>query len=125
MSEIVQNVNWLAVVVGAVVAYALGWLWYGPLFGKAWSTGLGISVPEKMPVGAMLLQAAGTFLLAWLFGVTAARDALWTIILVVLTIIALMAAGGLFSQRPARVIWIEIGYVFAMAVVLFLAQAVF
>ena len=35
MSEITTNVNWVAVVVGAVLAYLLGWLWYSPkLFGS-------------------------------------------------------------------------------------------
>lgn len=28
-------VNWLAVVVAAIVAFAVGGLWYGPLFGRA------------------------------------------------------------------------------------------
>ena len=125
MAEITANVNWLAVIVGAVVAYALGWLWYGPLFGKTWSGGLGISVPDRLPMAAMVTQAVGTFLLAWVFGVTAAANALATVILVVLTIVVLMAAGGLYAQKPGNVIAIETGYVVVMAVVLFLAQAIF
>jgi Protein of unknown function (DUF1761) len=125
MAEITANVNWLAVIVGAVVAYGLGWLWYGPVFGKTWSGGLGISVPEKMPVGAMAMQALGTFLLAWVFGVTAAANALATVILVVLTIVVLMAAGGMYAQKPGNVFAIEAGYVVLMAVVMFIAQAIF
>ncbi len=35
MAEITENDNWIAVVVGAVVSFLLGWLWYSPkLFGK-------------------------------------------------------------------------------------------
>jgi hypothetical protein len=30
------SVNWLAVVVGTVVSMAVGFLWYGPLFGNLW-----------------------------------------------------------------------------------------
>lgn len=30
------NVNWLAVVVAAVINMAVGFLWYGPLFGETW-----------------------------------------------------------------------------------------
>lgn len=30
------SISWLAVVVAALSAFALGALWYGPLFGKAW-----------------------------------------------------------------------------------------
>lgn len=35
------GINWLAVVVGVVVSNGLGFLWYGPLFGKAWVKALG------------------------------------------------------------------------------------
>jgi hypothetical protein len=30
------DVNWLAVVVGGVIFMVLGFLWYGPFFGKPW-----------------------------------------------------------------------------------------
>jgi multidrug transporter EmrE-like cation transporter len=29
-----QAMNWLAIIVAAVVNVALGWVWFGPLFGK-------------------------------------------------------------------------------------------
>ncbi len=35
------GINWLAVLVGVVVSNALGFAWYGPLFGKAWAKGIG------------------------------------------------------------------------------------
>ena len=43
-------VNYLAVLVSAVVFMVLGFLWYGPLFGKEWSKlmGWGEMTPEKM-----------------------------------------------------------------------------
>ena len=125
MAELTANVNWVAVIVGAIVAYGFGWIWYGALFGKRWSQGLGIKVPDKMPFLAMGVQALGTFLLAWLFGITAGNNALATIILVVVTIMVLMAAGGLYAQKKSDVIWIETGYVAVMAVILFAAQAIF
>jgi len=125
MAELTANVNWIAVIVGAIVAYGIGWVWYGMLFGKRWSEGLGIKVPDKMPVAAMATQALGTFLLAWLFGITAGQNALATIILIVVTIMVLMAAGGMYAQKKSDVIWIETGYVAVMAVILFAAQALF
>ena len=125
MSEIVAGVNWTAVLAGFVAAYALGFLWYGFLFNRAWSSGHGLSgPPERLPLAAMAIQAAGLFLLAWLFGITAAREQLLTIGLVVLAIMALMGSGTLFALRPARVAAIETGYVLAAAVLLFLAQAI-
>ena len=40
-------INYLAVVGAAVVAMGLGFLWFGPLFGKQWMASIGIT-PEKM-----------------------------------------------------------------------------
>ena len=31
-----SEVNYLAVLVAAVASFLLGWLWYGPFFGKPW-----------------------------------------------------------------------------------------
>ncbi len=43
-------INYLAVLGAAVAAMVIGFLWYGPLFGKAWSKlmGWGDMTPEKM-----------------------------------------------------------------------------
>ena len=30
------EVNWFPVIVASVVSFIIGWLWYGPLFGKTW-----------------------------------------------------------------------------------------
>ena len=39
--ERIGNLDWLAVVVGALVFMVLGAIWYGPLFGNAWSKATG------------------------------------------------------------------------------------
>ncbi len=44
--------NWLAIIVAAVVQMALGFLWYGPLFGKTWMSLMGIS-QQNIPSGGM------------------------------------------------------------------------
>jgi len=36
-------INWLAVVTAAVAFFALGAIWYGPVFGKLWQKGAGLS----------------------------------------------------------------------------------
>ncbi len=41
------NINYLAVLVSAVVSMVLGSLWYGPLFGKRWMALSGIN-PDMM-----------------------------------------------------------------------------
>ncbi len=125
MAEITANVNWLAVIVGWVLAFILGWLWYSPtLFGTKWAEGVGVELggAGDMPAAAMVAQALGLFLLAWVVGVTAASNALFTFILIVLAIAVLLAAGGLFSKKSTYAIATETGYVFVAALVMFVAQ---
>ena len=127
MEEITVNVNWLAVIVGAVLAYLLGWLWYSPkLFGEKWASGVGVSCDDssEFPLAAMTTQAVGTFLLAWVVGVTAAHDMLFFIALITLTIVFLIIAAGHFAQKSSTAINIEVTYILAMVVIMIVVQAV-
>lgn len=44
----IGDIHWLAVLAAAVSAFALGGLWYGPLFLKPWSRAAGID-PDAAP----------------------------------------------------------------------------
>ncbi len=128
MSEITMGVNWIAVIVGAVVAFLLGWLWYSPkLFGTKWAEGARVSMAEgsEMPMGALGIQAVATFLLSWVVGVTAVAGQLMTMILITLTIVALMIGGGLFSQKSSYTITTEAGFVVAMVAIMIICQGLF
>ncbi len=59
-------INWWAVIISMVAAVAIGFLWYGPLFGKAWMRESGIKMPEdgKMP---SMVKPIGLSLLGALF----------------------------------------------------------
>jgi len=35
------EVNYLAVFIATIASFVFGWLWYGPLFGKAWMRMMG------------------------------------------------------------------------------------
>ncbi len=37
------EINWLAVLLGALAFFAVGALWYGVLFAKAWQKAAGLS----------------------------------------------------------------------------------
>lgn len=127
MNEITANVHWLAVIVGFVLSFLLGWLWYSPkLFGTKWAEGVGVKMGEanQMPVAPMVLQAVGTFLLAWVVGVTAGNNALATIILIAVTMIVLQAAGGLFTKKSTYAILTEVGFIAAMVVLMIVVQGV-
>ena len=127
MEEITANVNWMAVFVGAVLAYGLGWLWYSPMgFGKKWAEGVGTELAGTwgMPAGALVGQAIGTFLLAWVVGVTAANNALMTFVLIIVTFAILVFCSGLFAKNSLYANCTNAGFIVAMAVVMFVAQAV-
>ena len=127
MAEITADVNWLAVIVGAVVAFIVGWLWYSPaLFGKQWAAGNNVELgsASKMPVAAMVLQAIGLFLVAWFVGVTAVGSMLATFILAVIAFGVLNASGALFVKKPNNVVLIDFAYLIVVAAVMFIAQAV-
>ena len=124
MQEITA-INWAAVLVGFVVAFGLGFLWYGKLFNRVWASGHGFDgPPATMPWGAMGLQAAGVFLLSWLFAITAEREMLTTAIMIVLLAACLIASSVLYAMKPARVAAIEAGYVVAAGIVLVIVNGV-
>jgi len=127
MAELTEGVNWLAVGVGTVLSFLLGWAWYSPvLFAKKWIEGINVkpNPGAKMPAGAMFMQLIATFLLAWLVGIGAAHNTLVTTILIALTIIALLIANGLFGSKSNYAIATEAGFVAAMAVVMIAVQAI-
>lgn len=55
--------NWLAVIVAAILQMVLGFLWYGPLFGKTWMSMMGIA--PQASTGAMGKGMGKTY--AWTF----------------------------------------------------------
>jgi hypothetical protein len=49
------QLNWLAVIVGAIVYFAIGALWYSPvLFGRAWQRSIGWDESRTPPQGMMI-----------------------------------------------------------------------
>lgn len=43
------DLDWLAVLVGTVVVWVVAYLWYGPIFGKAWARATGIQMENPSP----------------------------------------------------------------------------
>ena len=63
-------VNWMAVVLGAAAFFAVGAVWYGALFGKAWQRELGLTT-EQLRSGFNLPLVFGLcFLLELLIATT-------------------------------------------------------
>jgi hypothetical protein len=75
------QINIVAVLVATVANFFFGFLWYTPLFGKAWAKELGIVVTGKPPAGAlakgMAMNVVGNFLMAYVF---AHNNAAWSFV---------------------------------------------
>ena len=127
MEEITTGVSWLAVGIGAVLSFLAGWLWYSPmLFGPKWAEGVGVKMgtANEMPMAAMLSQIIGLLLMSWFVGVTAANNALLTVILATAAFTVLAYSGGLFSKKPAYARNVEAGYWVLALVVMIVVQAI-
>jgi hypothetical protein len=48
-SDYLGNLEWLDVIIGGVLLLAIGWIWYGPLFGKMWSQVTGREMASGTP----------------------------------------------------------------------------
>ncbi|MBP9717411.1 MAG: DUF1761 family protein [Candidatus Pacebacteria bacterium] len=126
METLFLDVNWVAVLVGALAAYALGALWYSEtLFGKKWKAGIGTPAVANMPMmPGMLTQAIGTLLLACVVGVLETTGSIGLTVLVALTMSVLIKANGFFAGKAKSAIYIEASFVLAMVVLMVLAHAV-
>ena len=63
------EINWLAVLLGALAFFAVGALWYGMLFAKSWQKAAGLS-DEKIRSGNLPLIFGLTFLFELLIAST-------------------------------------------------------
>lgn len=59
------DVNLVSVLVAAVAAMVVGYLWYGPLFGKTWMRLSGVRPQKKSMMPSMLLGFLGALVLAF------------------------------------------------------------
>jgi len=64
-------VNYLAVIVAAIAGFIVGWLWWGPLFGKTWVRLSGMSkndidkAKKKGMAGPMIIALIAQLIMAW------------------------------------------------------------
>ncbi len=119
-------INWWAILVAAVSGFALGAIWYGPLFGKAWMRAVGLteeeiksSNPAKAYGITLVLSILFAYVMAhsfshyeawaeepltWLLGV---QGAFWIWLGYVFTV---RVSTGLFSMHKWSLIFIDSGY---------------
>lgn len=122
------EVNWLAVAVGTLVTFLVGWLWYSPkMFLKKWAEGSGVSSepPEKMPVLSMFFQILALLLLAVVIGITAVANALITAILAILAVAVFTLSNGAWSQKSGYAMGVDFFYVIVSGVLMIVCQGIF
>lgn len=63
------EINYLAVLVAVIANIILGWLWYGPFFGRTWAGIIGMDVNQKPArsemTKSMVFMIISSFLMAW------------------------------------------------------------
>ncbi|MBP7814565.1 MAG: DUF1761 domain-containing protein [Phenylobacterium sp.] len=70
-----KNINWIAVIIAVVLLEVLGFLWYGPVLGEAWSVAYRDSIGRDPDMSNLVVtQSLGVvntlilvFGLAWVF----------------------------------------------------------
>lgn len=112
-------VDWLAVIVAAVSAFALGALWYGPLLGEPWMRASGMTEEKagSMKMGrtfglAFILELLAAIALAMFIGAEAGLAfglfaGFMTGLFFVSTALGVVY---LFEQRPVALWAIDAGY---------------
>ena len=75
------QINYVAILVAVIANFILGFIWYTPLFGKAWAREVGLDVnvkPQPMElIRGMVIMVVGNFLMAFVF---AHNNAAWSFV---------------------------------------------
>lgn len=130
------QINYLAVLVATVVTFFLGFIWYTPLFGKAWAREMGFDMSRKPTSGemakGMILNLIGNFFMAYVF---AHNNEAWSFVpgMDQMSMAGKIASAGIFTwlgfyvpQDLNKVAWggkswklffIDTGYHFVMLMV--------
>lgn len=110
--------NLLAVFVAALLGFAIGGVWYGPLFGKAWMSASGMTEERQRAVNpfkvyglTLLLNLIAAFSLAMFIGMGDWRFGMFAGFMSGATFVAVgLAITYLFEARPLRLWLINAGY---------------
>ena len=120
LAQLLAGINWLAVVVATVIAFAVGATWYSKaLFGNAWMEEVGLT-EEALNSSNMPMTFGGTFVLQFISMTALAAllgsDSTWQIGLgagLLIGVFWVATAYGvtyLFEQRTMRLFMINAGY---------------
>lgn len=124
----IDRINWLAVIVGAIVFYFFGYLWYGLLFMKQWTALEGPHLTQTAASGSGPLVVSAVVALILSFGVavalshddnrTAAHGAQFGLFFGIFFLASLMLQGNMYEGKPWQLWAINAGYAVVGLVIL-------
>ena len=129
--DFLAHLNYLAIIVCMIVSTLIGWLWYGPLFGKAWAKGMNMNMemtPEKKKaamrgyIWTLITSLITAFALAVIIhhlGIGTVRGAIMTGLTISIGFLATsIISSSAFEQKPMTVVAINVFYQIVNLIVL-------
>jgi hypothetical protein len=119
--EVFGSINYLAIIVAALSSFMVGWIWYGPLFGKIWMKLHGFTEEElknssmSMPV-IMVVNYIATAMAALAIAMFIGPEATAGFGIFAGLMIAIFWIGTsrlndvLYEKKPWRLFFINVGY---------------
>jgi hypothetical protein len=123
----VMNLNWLAILGATVAGFALGGLWYGPLFGKSWMAALGKTADQLQPsptpfivsfITALITAVVLAMFLSALGVVRVLDGAIVGLVIGIGFIATAMASDSAFCGWGVKLLLIQSGYRIAYSVLM-------
>lgn len=114
-----SEIPWLGVVIAVVAAQIIGFLWYGPLFGKPWRAGMGMTDADtqdtsglgQLVVMGIIWSIVSSIALAALLSMTGTPDlmaGIWVGFLASLVVTAYILITAGYEKRNMTVAWIGV-----------------
>jgi hypothetical protein len=124
------NLDWLAILVGMIVAGVLGYVWYGPAFGKLWAAKSGVGMqsgePTKMALtfAYFLVFNVGLQYLGLVYdGANIEHSLVAGLVLAVLAIAPALYSAVVWASKNMTVFLIDVGFWFVATALCVFAQS--
>lgn len=126
MDAILNDVNWVVVLVGAIVSFIVGSIWYSPmLFGNGWRKGLGVAaVPGRSLGGLLVVEAIACLVFAWLIVLTL-ESSMALAVLAAIVVAFVTKSNSLFSGKSLYATAVESAYVLVKAAIVIVTYQIF
>ena len=124
------DLEWLAVLVGMAVAGVLGYVWYGPAFGKLWAAKSGVGMQSGEPTKMALTFAyffvfnVGLQFLGYVYDGANIEHALVAGLIVSIMVIApALYSAVVWAKKNMTVFLIDVGFWFVATALCVFAQS--